>query len=148
MSGLGAHQIVTSIVRWPNDHIVRSKYLERIVENRRRQVRAIAIERDDPPPADSEVAKSRSESGREAFAFLRYDLDGVASQLCQFVLIWLRTHHRDLHAGQRLGQREGILQEAAIQGDDGGRGKTFCETRFDPARLWRLRHNDQRSARG
>src|SRR5215472_1227710 len=116
VSGFGSNQVVASIVGWPDDHVMRREYFERAVQNRRRKVGTVAIECDDVWPAlGSEASKNRGESRRETFTFLCYDLHRTAQQACQFGVMRLRAHHRDLHARQRLCQREGVLQEAAIQ---------------------------------
>ncbi len=51
MSGLGANQIVASIVGWPDNHVMRGEYFERALQNRRREVWTVAIECDDVPAA-------------------------------------------------------------------------------------------------
>ncbi len=74
MSGLGANQIVASIVGWPDNHVMRGEFFERAVQNRRRKVWTVAIECDDVLPAGgSELSKNRGESCCETFAFLRHD---------------------------------------------------------------------------
>src|SRR5437667_1949705 len=74
VSGLGANQIVTSIVGWPDNHVMRGEYFERAVQNRRCKVWTVAIECNDVLLAGgSELSKNRGESCRETFAFLRYD---------------------------------------------------------------------------
>ena len=79
VSGLGANQIVAPIVRWPDNHVMRGKYFERAVQNRRREVWTVAIECDHLVPAGgSEMPKNRDESRRETFAFLRHDLHSIA----------------------------------------------------------------------
>jgi len=63
---------------WPDNHVVRSEYFERTVQNRRREVWAIAIEREDMLLASgSEMSKYRGKSGSETFAFLRHDLHRI-----------------------------------------------------------------------
>src|SRR5271166_2888045 len=44
--GFGANQIVASIVGRPHNHVLRDEYLERAVQNRRREVWTVAIEGD------------------------------------------------------------------------------------------------------
>ena len=79
VSGLGANQIVASIVGWPDHYVVRGEYLERAVQNRRRKVWTVAIEGDDVPlPGGSKVSKNRGESRGETFAFLRHDRHAIA----------------------------------------------------------------------
>ncbi len=74
VSGLGANQIVASIVGWPNNHVMRGEYFERAVQNRRCEVWSVAIECDDLLPAGgSEMSKNGGESCCETFAFLRHD---------------------------------------------------------------------------
>jgi hypothetical protein len=70
---------------------------------------AVAIESYNALLANSEVSKNRSESCGETCAFLRYDLDSIAYQASQFVLILLRAHHGDFHVRQRLCQRQSVL---------------------------------------
>jgi hypothetical protein len=79
VSGLGANQIVASIVGWPDNHIIRGEYFERVVQNRRREVWTVAIKCDDVLPAGgSEMPKNGGQSCCETFAFLRHDLHCIA----------------------------------------------------------------------
>jgi hypothetical protein len=79
VGGLGANQIVASIVGWPDNYIMRGEYFERALENRPSEVRTIAIECDDVlPTGGCEVSKDRGESRCETFAFLRDDLRCIA----------------------------------------------------------------------
>jgi len=58
---------------------MRGEYFERAVQNRRREVRTVAIEGDDVlPPGGSEMSKNRAESCCETFAFLRDNLHCIA----------------------------------------------------------------------
>ncbi len=79
VNGLGANQIVASIVGWSDNHVMRGEYFERAVQNRRREMWTVAIECDDVlPVGGSEMSKNRSESCGETFAFLRHDLHFIA----------------------------------------------------------------------
>src|SRR5262249_61522952 len=72
MSALGADKIVASVVRRPDHHVMRGEYAERTVQDRRRQVWAVAVECDDVLPAVSgEVLKHGGGSGGEPFTSLR-----------------------------------------------------------------------------
>src|SRR6516225_7425807 len=57
MGRLGSDEIVASVMRWSDDHVVRMERLERARKNRRRQMRAVAVEGDDALPARREVRK-------------------------------------------------------------------------------------------
>jgi len=48
VSRLGPDEVVTSIVGRPDDHVMRSEEFEGFLQNSRWQVRAVAVERDDP----------------------------------------------------------------------------------------------------
>src|SRR5690242_11039651 len=74
VSSFGASQIVASIVGWPDYDVMLGEYFERAVQNRRREVRAVAIECDDVLLAvGSELSKNGGESCRKTFAVLRDD---------------------------------------------------------------------------
>src|SRR5579883_2712635 len=147
MSGLGPHQIVAPVVRWPDHDVMAAENPEGAFEDEGRKVRAVAIEGDDLLAAGSgEMSKSMGETCGEAFSLLLYNLHCITEQLCQLLLILLRAHHGDLHAHQRFCQRERVLQEAAIQFRHRRSRQAFRQTRLDPPWLWGFRHNDQGSA--
>src|SRR5207248_9408386 len=68
---LRTDQIVASVVRWSHDHGMCSQTFERLFENRRRQVRAVAVERNDAAlMMICEVGKYGSEACSKTFPFL------------------------------------------------------------------------------
>src|SRR5689334_20293502 len=113
---LGADKVVASIVGWAYNDVVRRQHFEGTVENRRREVWTITVERDDMPASGGcEMSKDGDKSCRESLAFLRDHLYRFTEQMHKFLLVRLGTHHCDFHAAQRAGQRDGVLQEAAIE---------------------------------
>ncbi len=79
VSGLGANQIVASIMSWPDHHVMRDEYFKCVLQNGRSEVWTITVERNDMlVSGGSEVSKNRSKSCGETFAFLRYDLHGIS----------------------------------------------------------------------
>ncbi len=72
MRSLCPDEIVASIVRWSDNHVMCSQRFERVFENRTRQVWAVAVEGDDASLMTfCEVRKHRSKAGGKTFAFLR-----------------------------------------------------------------------------
>ena len=60
-------------MRWSHDHGMCSQTFERLFENRRRQVRAVAVERNDAAlMMICEVGKYGSEACSKTFSLLRY----------------------------------------------------------------------------
>jgi hypothetical protein len=63
---------------WPDNHVMCSEYFECAVQNRGREVWAVAIECEDMLLASgSEMSKNRGKSGSETFAFLRHYLHRI-----------------------------------------------------------------------
>jgi hypothetical protein len=59
-------------MRWSNDYVMCGQRFERVLENRTRQVRAVAVEGNDAAVMTlCEVRKYRGEARGKAFAFLR-----------------------------------------------------------------------------
>ncbi len=73
MSGLGADEIIASVMCRSDNHVVRSKRLESIFQDRSRQVWAVAVERDHALLPRCKMCKHRGESCRKAFSLLRHD---------------------------------------------------------------------------
>src|SRR6516162_3228856 len=146
ISSLSANQVVASIVGWPDNYVVRSQYFEGVLQNRRRKVWTIAIERVDVLSAGrSELSTNRGESGGKALTVLRHDRHCIAQEVCQSSPVRLRAHNRDFHAPQGLCQLNRIPQQAAIQCGDRERREALTQPSLDPARFWGFRHNHQRS---
>src|ERR1700757_5078795 len=101
MRSLRAYEIVASIVRWPNDHVVCGQHLERFFEHRTRQVWAVAVESNGASVMVlREVRKHGSEARRKTFTFLGNYADFVARQLPQFVYVRVGAHDGNFDIAQ------------------------------------------------
>jgi len=99
MGCLRTHEIVAAVVRRSDNEIARGKRVERDLEHGRRQVWAVAIERDDTPTArHREVREHRSEARGKAITDLRHDAHGVTGRAGQIFDIGRRAHNGDFHA--------------------------------------------------
>ena len=94
----GADKMVTAVVCWSHHKIARSEGVEGGQEGRCWQVRAIAIESDDPPPARCrEMCEHRGETRPKALAGLCYQAHSAAGELRQFLDIRSPAHNRNFH---------------------------------------------------
>ena len=74
MGGLGPDEIIAAVMCRSDNHVVRDERFERASKNRSRQMRAVAVERNDALPARRcEVCKHRGQACRKAFSLLRHD---------------------------------------------------------------------------
>src|SRR5580692_12254851 len=100
MGGLRADEIVASVVGRSDHYIVRSEDLECVLQNRRRQVGAVAVECDDALVASCKMGKHRSEPRCEAFTLLRHHAYLLTRQACELVEIGTGAHNGDFHITQ------------------------------------------------
>src|SRR5271156_3881714 len=123
MSGLSAYKIITAIICRADNHIEISERLERARKNRSRQMRAVAVESNHALLATCsccEVRKQRGEACRKALALLRRHADRTVRHLRQCCHVRSRAHNRNFDTAQRVRQRYGVIQKAAIQLGDRG----------------------------
>ena len=93
MRSLGANEIVASIVRWSNDHVVYGQTFKRIFENRVWEVWAVAVEGDDAPLMTCcEVRKHRSQTRGKTLTFLRNHPLSAACEVGKLVNIRFWAH--------------------------------------------------------
>src|SRR5262245_45950281 len=101
MGGVRSDQIVASVMSRPDNHVVCSEALKSAFQNRRRQVWAIAVERDHGMLVSRrEVCKNRGESRCKALTLLGHDLRSISQQARKLVHIRARTHESNLHPSQ------------------------------------------------
>jgi len=68
------NEIVAPVVRRSDNHVTSGKCLERVLKHGRRQVRAVAVERDDAPAGSlCEMPEHGGEARRKTVAHLRHD---------------------------------------------------------------------------
>src|SRR6202051_1477163 len=148
MGGLGPYKLVAAVVCWSNNHVVPGERLERALKNRSRQMRAVAVEGNDPFASTlCEVCKHRSQTCGEALSFLRNYARSIACQLRQLVYVRLRAHDGDFHIAQfqRPRQRQRVFQKTAIESRDSFSREAGSQASLD--RTWPrcLRHDYQRA---
>src|SRR6202035_1950837 len=101
MRSLCPDEIVASVVRRSNDHVMCGQRFERVFENRTWQVWAVAVEGNNASLMTlCKVRKHRSEACNKAFTFLRNYARFVAYQPRQLVYVRVRAHDRNFHIAQ------------------------------------------------
>jgi hypothetical protein len=89
-------------VGWSDDYIVYGQPLERVFENRTRQMWTIAVEGNRALlKTFCEVGKYRSEAGGEAIAFLRDYAYFLTCQMRQLIYVRDGTHNGNVYVARR-----------------------------------------------
>ena len=117
--GLRPHEIVASVVSRPDDHVMLREDREGFLENRPRQMRAVAVEGYDAASvALCEVRKHRRKTCRKALTLLCHYARSLTSGMSQFVNIGRRAHDRNLYTvtlGLAIaGRSQGIFTGVAL----------------------------------
>src|SRR5579863_3457096 len=143
MRGLGANQIVASVVRWSHHYVMFSQRFECFFENKTREVWAVAVEGNGAPLTFCELRKHRSETGGKTLTFLRNYARFPACHKRKLVHVRLRAHDCHFYVAQRPRQRQCVVQKTAIEIKYSFRRKARRKASLDRAWLRCFRHDYQ-----
>src|SRR5262249_172650 len=101
MRSLRSDEVVAAVVRWSDNHVMCDQRFERVLENRTRQVRAVAVESNSPSLMVScEMRKHGRQPCSKTLAALRHHTHFLARQLRELSYVRIRAHDGNFDIAQ------------------------------------------------